>query len=394
MGLFHPIETRLRTVAAKLDMAETSKKIVDKKKFLLAAICLIIVQCCFGGYAVVCQFFKKDMPNAVIFSCFRDSVAFPILLAWAHFSEGIVYPSKGDLLMLSLFGLLGMYGNQVLFILGLYNAGADSASLFQPTIPVFTSLFALIFCIEKPPQLSCNNASDSRIVYAGWLKTIGILAVTAGGFIIYFGNKKSGSASSSAAANNKVFGEILLVGNCVCCSLYVLLQKKMVFSKEAVDTYLAGKWAHRPINLTAWTYLFGAIFMFLHALIITIINPKEIEINAGMIYPLLYAAFLSSAAAYGLISFANSILPASMVTAFWPLQVPVAVVLNYYATGAEISGTEIFGGCVIIASLLFVSYSDRLMEKVKLDNNNAKLLGNSYGSYQAVEQQNEGGALA
>ena len=34
------------------------------------------------------------------------------------------------------------------------------------------------------------------------------------------------------------------------------------------------------------------------------------------------------------------------------------------------------------------------MEKVKLDNNNAKLLGNSYGSYQAVEQQNEGGALA
>ena len=52
--------------------------------------------------------------------------------------------------MLSLFGLLGMYGNQVLFILGLYNAGADSASLFQPTIPVFTSLFALVFCIEKP----------------------------------------------------------------------------------------------------------------------------------------------------------------------------------------------------------------------------------------------------
>ena len=83
-----------------------------------------------------------------------------------------------------------------------------------------------------------------------------------------------------------------------------------------------------------------------------------------------------------------------MVTAFWPLQVPVAVVLNYYATGAEISGTEIFGGCVIILSLLLVSFSDRLMEKVKLDNNNAKLLGNTYGSYQAVEQQNEGGVLA
>ena len=335
--------------------------------------------------------FKKDMPNAVIFSCFRDSVAFPILLVWARFSEGIVYPSKEDLLMLSLFGLLGMYGNQVLFILGLYNAGADSASLFQPTIPVFTSLFALVFCIEKPPQLSCSNASDSRIVYSGWLKTIGILAVTAGGFVIYFGNKKGGNSSSSTAASNQVFGEILLIGNCICCSLYVLLQKKMVFSKEAVGTYLAGKWAHRPINLTAWTYLFGAIFMLLHALIIIIVNPKEIEIHARVIYPLLYAAFLSSAAAYGLISFANSILPASMVTAFWPLQVPVAVVLNYYATGAEISGAEIFGGCIIIVALLLVSFSDRLMEKVKLDNDNAKLLGNTYGSYQAVGEQHEEG---
>ena len=91
---------------------------------------MIIVQCCFGGYAVICQFFKTDMPNPVIFSFFRDSVAFPILVCGAHFFEGIIYPSKKDLIMLILFGLLGMYGNQVLFILGLYNAGADSASFW------------------------------------------------------------------------------------------------------------------------------------------------------------------------------------------------------------------------------------------------------------------------
>ena len=83
-----------------------------------------------------------------------------------------------------------MYGNQVLFILGLYNAGADSASLFQPAIPVFTSIFAILFCIEKPPQLFCKKDGDKRVSCAGWLKTIGILAVTAGGFVIYYGNKK------------------------------------------------------------------------------------------------------------------------------------------------------------------------------------------------------------
>ena len=331
---------------------------------------MIIVLCCFGGYAVICQFFKTDMPNPVIFSFFRDSVAFPILVCGAHFFEGIIYPSKKDLIMLILFGLLGMYGNQVLFILGLYNAGADSASLFQPAIPVFTSIFAILFCIEKPPQLFCKKDGDKRVSCAGWLKTIGILAVTAGGFVIYYGNKKKGK-SSTTTSENKVFGEILLIGNCVCCSIYVLLQKKWVFSKEAGTTssYLSKKWSKYPINLTAWTYLLGALFMLLHAIILIIENPKEIELNARVIYPILYASLLSSAVAYGLISYANSILPSSMVTAFWPLQVPVSVVLNFFVNGSEISQAEMVGGLIIIASLLMVAFSNRLMEIVNGNKN-------------------------
>ena len=114
---------------------------------------------------------------------------------------------------------------------------------------------------------------DKRVSCAGWLKTIGILAVTAGGFVIYYGNKKKGK-SSTTTSENKVFGEILLIGNCVCCSIYVLLQKKWVFSKEAGTTssYLSKKWSKYPINLTAWTYLFGALFMLLHAIILIIEN--------------------------------------------------------------------------------------------------------------------------
>eukprot|EP00943_MAST-04B_sp_MAST-4B-sp1_P005264 g5264.t1 len=309
------------------------------------------------------------MPDPVIFSFFRDSIAFVLLICGAHIFEGIIYPSKDDLMMLSLFGLLGMYGNQVLFILGLYNAGADSASLFQPAIPVFTSIFAILFCIEKLPSILCKSGSDKRIVCAGWLKLVGIVAVTAGGLVIYYGNKKKGDQKQNANSN-KILGEIFLIGNCTCCSIYILLQKKWVFSKESVrsNTHLSKKWSKFPINLTTWTYLFGAIFMFLHAVILVIQNPKEIQLNSRVLYPVLYASFLSSAVAYGLISYANSILPSSMVTAFWPLQVPVAVVLNYYATGAKISSTEMIGGLIIIASLLMVAYSNRLMELVNNSN--------------------------
>ena len=82
-----------------------------------------------------------------------------------------------------------------------------TAPLFQPTIPVFTSLFALVLH-RKAPQLSCNNASDSRIVYAGWLA----INVLWSRLVDSLRRKqKNGGASSSAAANNKVFGEILTV---------------------------------------------------------------------------------------------------------------------------------------------------------------------------------------
>ena len=87
------------------------------------------------------------------------------------------------------------------------------------------------------------------------------------------------------------------------------------------------------------------------------------------LYPILYASLLSSAVAYGLISYANSILPSSMVTAFWPLQVPVSVVLNFFVNGSDISQAEMVGGLIIIASLLMVAFSNRLMEIVNGNKN-------------------------
>ena len=109
--------------------------------------------------------------------------------------------------------------------------------------------------------------------------------------------------------------------------------------------------------------------MLLHAIILIIENPKEIELNARVIYPILYASLLSSAVAYGLISYANSILPSSMVTSFWPLQVPVSVVLNFFVNGSDISQAEMVGGLIIIASLLMVAFSNRLMEIVNGNKN-------------------------
>lgn len=53
-----------------------------------------------------------------------------------------------------------------------------------------------------------------------------------------------------------------------------------------------------------------------------------LTLSTATIGPLIYAVLVTSALCYGLISFANRHCDTSTATAFWPLQVPVAIVLS------------------------------------------------------------------
>ncbi len=323
---------------------------------ILACVGMLVVQFSFGGYSAVCSYFKSEMPNPVVFSMFRDLSTFPILLAGAAIFEGLVFPSLGDLKMLFSFGLIGMYGNQVLFILGLFEAGGDLASIMQPMIPVITTVLAIVSGTEPFPVL-CNREGmkGKNMVLAGWMKVFGIFLVTVGGIIIsVFSGKHTG-----VSGGNRMLGIWMLLGNCCCCSVYILLQKRYVYE---ADSKLGNKWKSVPINLTAWTYCFGAICMGCHSLCLVWIEPDAFKLNPTFVYPLLYAAFLSSGLAYALISIANRRLPSSIVTAFWPVQVPVSVVLNFYINAQQISIMQGFGGILIAAALLLVCYSNHLLE--------------------------------
>lgn len=72
---------------------------------------------------------------------------------------------------------------------------------------------------------------------------------------------------------------------------------------------------------------------------------------------------VTSALCYGLISFANRHCATSTATAFWPLQVPVAIVLSYFIFGQVIVAQQIAGGAMIIAGLLCVVGSNKLAER-------------------------------
>ena len=69
-------------------------------------------------------------------------------------------------------------------------------------------------------------------------------------------------------------------------------------------------------------------------------KTDTLNVPSQMVVPLVYAVFLSSALNYSLISFCNKNCDTSVVSAFWPLQVGVAVILSYFVFGDTINAEQ------------------------------------------------------
>eukprot|EP00041_Stephanoeca_diplocostata_P015837 m.304386 g.304386 ORF g.304386 m.304386 type:complete len:234 (+) comp20172_c2_seq35:116-817(+) len=189
--------------------------------------------------------------NGVVFSFYRDALCFPVLLIAARIVEGKwkVPRHSADWLLFVGLGLTGMFGGQLAYILGIYFGGPDIASIMQPAMPVWASLFVIILGVERPPDLRTIR---------GWLKVFGIL-LAAGGAVAM-----SKSKGSNTEYSNQTLGAILSLSNTILFAMYVTIQKKYIFSPTG---YCHTRWNEHPIFVTAWSYGFGAVFMILGAIL-------------------------------------------------------------------------------------------------------------------------------
>ena len=46
-----------------------------------------------------------------------------------------------------------MFGGQLFYIMGVYFAGPDVASMYQPAMPVWAAVFVIIAGVEKVPNI-------------------------------------------------------------------------------------------------------------------------------------------------------------------------------------------------------------------------------------------------
>lgn len=170
--------------------------------------------------------------DPLCFSLLRDVLAYPILQCGALTIDGCSWcPTRRDVLIVAVLGLLGMFGNQFLFIYGLSDQKISStlAAVVSQTQPVFGALFAVASQQAQP----------------SWLLTLGVL-LTFGGSVIMC---QLWSSTVSGDAQMLLHLGSLLLG-AACMAAFYVVQKPVLRRIP-------------PLTLTAWAYLFGALWMIL-----------------------------------------------------------------------------------------------------------------------------------
>jgi drug/metabolite transporter (DMT)-like permease len=277
---------------------------------------LLLAQLAFGGFHVVAKAVLGHMPPLAL-AGLRLGIATPILvlLAWRH---DRVLPARRDLPMLALLGGLGVFANQILFIVGLKYTTAINASILMPSLPVFAVAAAAVLGIER----------------IGPRRLFGIALSVAGALVLVNPVRLSGNGMA-------VVGNALILANSLCYALFLVLQRPLL--------------ARMPWRtLIAWSFAFGGAAGLVVAAPALARLPWA-EAPAGAWWGVLYIALFATVFAYAVNTWAVRRSSPALVAAYSTLQPVVTATLAASFLGETFGWVEGVGFVLIVAGLWRVS---------------------------------------
>ena len=279
---------------------------------------LLSAQLFFGGFHVVAKAVLGSLEPLAL-AGIRVAVATPlmVLLAWRH---DRFLPARRDLPLLLLLGVLGVFANQILFIVGLRYTTAINAAILMPSMPVFAVAAGALLGVER----------------IGSRRLLGIALSVAGALMLVNPLRLSGGVGGQA-----LLGNVLILINCCCYAVFLVLQRPLLRRMP---------WR----TLLAASFVFGGTATFLTSL------PALSRLDAAAVpattwWGVAYIVVFATVVAYAINTWAVRRSSPSLVAAYGTLQPLVAAVLAASFLGERFGWAEGLGFGLIVAGLWQVS---------------------------------------
>ena len=278
---------------------------------------LLAVQLSFSGFHVVGKVVLETLPPLALATT-RVLIATPLLVAMAWFHDRRL-PGWRQLPWLALLGLLGVFLNQVLFVVGLKYTTATNAAILMPSIPVFAVGIGWITGVER----------------VGGRRLLGVLLAAFGALILL--DPRNFSASDAST-----LGTLLILLNCLSYSTFLVLQRPLLRQLP---------WR----TVIAWTFLFGGLAVVVAG------GGALADIDPGSITPgvwlgVLFIGLVPTFLGYLLNTWAVRRSSATLAATYVTLQPLLTAVMATLLLGEAAGLPQIFGFLMIATGLWLVSW--------------------------------------
>lgn len=278
---------------------------------------LIAVQILFGIWPIFGKIVLRSMSSTSLV-VLRIAGAAVLLAILQRRLTPLLRMRMKDIVLLTLCSLLGVVGNQLLFVKGLSLTTVINATLLSTTIPVYALAVSILLRYER-----------------GSLKTFAGIVVSAAG-VIYLVNPAHADLTAQTTAGN-----LLILANSFIYAIYI------VISKDLFERYGA-------LNVVTWIFLVGAV-MTVPLGIYSLRNEDLGGIGATVWLAIAFIILFPTVAAYYLNAWALTRVAPSTVAIYIYLQPLIAFGLAPLFLGESWNWRTIAAALLIFAGVALVT---------------------------------------